>query len=213
MSENPATPETPAVDGEQPQAGTPEAQAPAASDTQNVEITPAVQKLIDDAAKAASKAANREAVAAKAKLKELEAAEATRKDSELSEIERAQKAATEASQRADAAEARAQAKALEAEVTREAVAVGLNADLALKLIEGVEFDEDGSPQGVAEAIKALADAHPELVAKPYTPGTNPTNPGRGNAEPQISEAERLAAINRPHSADPYAGGGVKTDLY
>lgn len=216
-------PQTPA--GEAP-AADPAPQAPAATPdptpapqatppaTPTVDVTPDIQALIDAAATDASRKANAEAknlrdraTAAEAELQKL-------KDLELSDLERVQKEAATATERAIAAEQRAQTKALEAAVTAEAVKTGIDPALAMKLIDGVTFDDDGNPTGVDTALATLAQAHPNLVTKTPIPQQNPASPPRGAGNtPPVSDAERLAAnrAGRDNTASNWwDGGGVLT---
>lgn len=206
----------PAAPDATPQAGTtpPAADAtdaPAAP--QAPEVTPEVQHLIDEAAKAASRKANAEAQAMRKRMKELEDAEQARKDADLSELEKAQKAAAEAAERATTAEARARAATLQAAITAEATRVGINPELALKLAANdVTFDDAGNPDNTAAVLDALATAHPNLVQQTRVPTQSPTNPGRTDAPP-MSDVERLAAERKARSQSPqpwWAGGGVVT---
>lgn len=195
----------PAGDAAQPQAGTPDPTptpaAPAAT-TQTPEITPDIQKLIDEAATKASRAANKEAEALRKRAKALEDAEQARKDAELSETERLAKERDEATQRAEAATSNARRAQLRAEVATQAVALNIvDADAAIALLpaDAITYADDGTPQGVTEALTALAEAKPYLVAKPGTPQLDPTNGARqpGDGTQKVSDAERLAQLRNP----------------
>lgn len=207
MSDEPTGEATPAVTDPTPQAGT-TTDAPAATSTTTSEAVPAdVQKLIDEAATKASQKANAEAQSLRNRLKELEAAERTRKDADLSDLERATKAAAEAAERATKAEGDARAAKIEAAVTREAARVNVDPALLLKLADGITLGDDGTPTGVAEVVDQLVAAHPNLVQSP-APQQSPTNPARGGATPQMTDAQRLASMQRGSSANPWQGGGA-----
>ncbi|MCW2922257.1 MAG: Phage minor structural protein [Thermoleophilia bacterium] len=187
-----------------PQAGTPDpnvSTTPPAGTAQTVEVTPEIQKLIDDAAARASREANKEAVAAKQRAKALEDAEAQRQHEALSETERLQKERDDATQAAADATDRARRAQLRAEVATVATTLNLvDADAALALLpaDAITFDDDGTPVGVEAALKQLAESKPYLVAVAGTPKLDPTNGGRGGGTPTVSDTERLAQIRNPN---------------
>lgn len=182
---------------------TPATPAPEAtpSEPKTVEVTPDIQALIDEAAIAASKKANREAIAAKKRLAELEAAEQQRKDAELSEAERLAKERDEAKEAATRAQVTAQKALLRADVATHALTlkiVDVDAALALMDTSNIAYTDDGTVEGVAEALTALAAAKPYLVEKaPAAPNLDPNNPGRGN-QPDLTPAQVTAHLyDRP----------------
>jgi hypothetical protein len=181
-----------------PAAATPPTDAP-------VSLTPAeLQAKIDEAATKASRDANREAANLRAKLKEHE-------DAKLSDAERAEQAAAAATERAEAAEKAVRDARLEAAVTLAATTAKVDPAIALKLIDGVSFDDDGKPEGVADAITRLTAAHPELVQH-TAPGGTATNPQRGSGETPKSDTEKLSDLRaRASSTGPaWGGGGLRT---
>lgn len=209
----------PAATAAEAQAATPPvtpaapAPAPPVEPAPTVVHPPEIQKLIDDAATKASKSANKEAIAAKSALKVLQDAEDARKTASLSELEQAQKLATDATDRATKAEANAKANALKAAVTAEAVRVGIDPALALKLAgDEVKFDDDGNPTDAATVLDALAVAHPNLISKTPIPTQSPMSQQRSNGGTKLSDAERLAAnrAGRDSTATPWwESGGVR----
>jgi hypothetical protein len=116
---------------------------------------------------------------AAAKLAELEKAQ-------MSEIERATKVAAEAEARAAALAERAQKAILRSAVVSAATRAGaVDPDAVLALMDhsSVTVGDDDSVQGVDEAVRAVLDAKPYLVAKPSTPA-----PGAADGGPQGKSA-------------------------
>lgn len=190
--------DTPATDA--PAASDAQAQAATTNQPSAVEatphITPEVQALIDAAATKASQSANREAAGLRSKLKGFEDADQARKDADLTATELLTKQLAAANEAAKQAQSHAQAAALRAEVAT----IGkqfVDTDAALQLMDrsGVSFGENGAPVGVQEALNALAEKSPWLVAKPGTP-TLPTSNGqrKDGDKAAPSDAERLAAL-------------------
>jgi hypothetical protein len=104
-----------------------------------------------------------EAAANRVKLKALEHAEAERQKAAMSETERLQAELAEAKQASEAATTRAREALGTAAITASAAKLGVDAALARKLVT-VEYDADGNPKGVDEALAALVKAHPYLIA-------------------------------------------------
>lgn len=73
---------------------------------------------------------------------------------------------------------------------------GVNADLAARLIEGVEWGDDGAPKGVAPALRKLIKRYPEIAAAtPARPAQPPA--GGGQARATLAQAdERTRAEKR-----------------
>lgn len=200
----PTADDTPPAGAEQqPPAGTPDPQqtpeAPAAN-AQTPEITPEIQKLIDEAAAKASRDANREAIAAKKRAKELEDAEQKRKDAELSETERLQKERDEAIKAAEDAKAAATAATIRTALERAAIAAGFaDPTDALSLADAITLDDDGQPVGVTEAVAGLLAAKPHYAKGPGTPGLDASNGGRKPAPDLTPEqqTDQLYAHRKP----------------
>lgn len=111
-------------------------------------------------AKAEPPADYEELKAAKAKLDELEAANST-------ELEKAQKRLADMERKTADAEARAQENLLRAQVVAEAARKNVvDPDAAVALLDRslIEFDQDGSPKNIAQAMDSLLEAKPYLVA-------------------------------------------------
>lgn len=155
----------------------------------------------------------------KTKLTEFEKAEAERKQSELSVAERleaekadALKKAQEAEERGNAAITAANQRLINAEfkaLAREAnvPADRLAAALRLADLSGVTVGEDGEPSGVADAIKALVEAHPYLVAATQPKPIGERTPGVSESQEKTKEqilAEAKAKAERNPTPDAIA---------
>lgn len=138
----------------------------------------------------------------KAKLSELETAQEERKKAEMSETERlaaeleeARKKAQEAEERGSSAITAANQRLINAEFKALAREHNVPADrlaAALKLadLSAVTVDDEGSPQGVEDAVKALIEANPYLAEK-----AQPRQIGgrSGGEEPAEKTKEQLLA--------------------
>lgn len=188
-------PTDPPQEGAEGNTPDPESTPPTA--TPPVEVTPEVQALIDEAAVAASRKANKEAIAAKKRLAELEAAEQKRKDAELSEAERLTKERDEAQALAAQAQQTAQAALLRAEVATQSIALNIvDSDTALAIMDrsDIKFNDDGTIDGVKQALDALTKAKPFLVeSKQRNPHLDPNNGGRGG-EPTLTPEQQTAQL-------------------
>lgn len=122
-----------------------------------------VDRIVKDRlarAKSAPPADYEELKAAKARLDELETANAT-------ELEKAQKRAADLERQASDATARAQEALLRSSVVAEAARKNvIDPDAAVALLDrsAIEFDADGNPTNIADAMDSL------LKAKPYLTG-------------------------------------------
>jgi len=122
-----------------------------------------VDRIVKDRlarAKAAPPADYEDLKAAKARLDELETANAT-------ELEKAQKRAADLERQASDATARAQEALLRSSVVAEAARKNvIDPDAAVALLDrsAIEFDADGNPTNIADAMDSL------LKAKPYLTG-------------------------------------------
>ena len=155
----------------------------------------------------------------KTKLTEYEKAEAERKQSELTAAERleaekaaALKKAQEAEERGNAAITAANQRLINAEfkaLAREAnvPADRLAAALRLADLSGVSVGEDGEPSGVADAVKALVEAHPYLVAATQPKPIGERTPGVSESQEKTKEqilAEAKAKAERNPTPDAIA---------
>lgn len=103
-----------------------------------------------------------EAAARRVRERELEEKLKTLEAKDLSEKERAEKERDDAKAAATAATERAKQALLKAEVLHEARDTA-DPETVLELVKGkVQFDDDGNPVGVAEAVKELLEAKPFL---------------------------------------------------
>lgn len=97
----------------------------------------------------------------------------------MSETERLQAQLAEAQKKASEATATQQQALAQVAIAQEAASVGLSVNLATKLVQ-VEFDAEGQPVDVKEAIAQLVKDYPQLVNKqPAGSTTSPANPPRG----------------------------------
>lgn len=131
-----------------------------------------------------------EAAAHRTKLKAFEDAEAEAKKAAMSETERLKAEVAEAKQAGEAAMARAREALGKAAVTAAAAKLGVNGELAQKLVS-VEFDGEGNPTGVDEALAKLVKDHPYLIAAAAS--SSPTNPPRGGG-PAITDPKQLPRL-------------------
>ena len=146
----------------------------------------------------------------KTKLAEFEKAEEERKKQEMTEIERLQaekeeadKKALEASEAAQKAQEKANARILNTEIKSVARALDANDPgdvLALLDKSSIQLGEDGNYQGVEEAVKALKESKPWMFKKVVgadaaggaNPGTNPRANEILALEKELEEAKEKA---------------------
>jgi hypothetical protein len=119
-----------------------------------------------------------EAAGHRTRLKALEDAEEARQTAALSETDRLKKEAADALKRSEAAETRAREALGKAAVTAAAAKLGVAGDIAQKLVT-VEYDGEGNPTGVDEALAQLVKAHPYLIAGSGA-GASATNGARAS---------------------------------
>jgi hypothetical protein len=120
-------------------------------------------KELTEKAKKAEELSKKEEEAIKAKLEE------EKKFKELLDLEK---------QKVDALEKQLSRSKVDSAITTEAVKAGFeNPEDALRLIdrEAVQAGEEGTPLGIAEAIKALAENKPYLVGKTNLGSGTPAN--------------------------------------
>ncbi|HJW82826.1 MAG TPA: hypothetical protein VJ754_00850, partial [Anaerolineae bacterium] len=60
----------------------------------------------------------------------------------------------------------------------------------------LEFDDDGQPTNVEDAVKSLVKAKPYLTRQAAPAGDNDARRGKGGAPQQMTEAERQAFADR-----------------
>lgn len=102
-------------------------------------------------------------------------------EAQLSETERLQKQAQEALARAERAEQQARESRLRSHIEMTAARQGIiDPEAAYRLIDlaSIDFDSEGNPQGVQQALSALLQSKPYLIAAPAAISqTSPTRPG------------------------------------
>ncbi|MCG7407699.1 scaffolding protein [Paenibacillus sp. ACRRX] len=142
----------------------------------------------------------------KSQLTELQTAEDERKKAQMTELERIEAEKSEALKKAQEAEDAGKVKIesankrlIRAEFTLEAKNAGIEyVEAAFKLVDlaGVSVDDDGNVLGVKDAVKALTEDNPFLVAqnpiKPRTIGDPPPDSeGKTRTlEAQLEEAKK-----------------------
>ena len=113
---------------------------------------------------------------AKAELEQLKAGQMT-------EAEKLKKSADEATQKAQAAEARLRETVTRLEVERQARKLGIvDEDAAYRLLDtsAITFDDDGKPSNIEALLTDLVKAKPYLAAQQATSQISATNPARGS---------------------------------
>lgn len=124
-----------------------------------------------------------------------EKAAADAEKAKLSELERAQHDAQEAAKAQADTEQKYKALLIRSSVERQAAQVGIDPDLAVKLVDAadLEFADDGAPKNVEKLLKDLLAKHPNLAvttpkAAPST--TPPLSPARSALLQQSDPAAR-----------------------
>lgn len=152
-----------------------------------------VDRIVKDRvarAKATPPADYEDLKAAKARLDELEAASAT-------ELEKAQKRTAELERQAADASARAQDALLRSAVVAEAARKNVvDPDAAFALIDraSLEFDDDGSPTNIADAMDSLLKAKPYLVGGGRSGGSADLG-ARGGTDAKQLTREQLKTMS------------------
>lgn len=120
-----------------------------------------------------------------------------------------------ADQRLTALEAQSQTLAkrnqeltIEAAIVKQAAAIGLDPAAAAKLVDTSKLTvgEDGNVAGLEDAVKAVAEQYPGLLARQAR--TKPVNPGRGSDPGIKTDAQRRAEYFGGISSNFWSGGGV-----
>lgn len=100
---------------------------------------------------------------------------------------------------------------IETAVTKQAAMIGLDTTAATKLVDigKLAIGEDGKVTGVEEAVKALAEQYPGLLAK-QAQRTRPVNPGRAGEVGRTDDDRRREYFSG--GGNPFwSGGGVVND--
>ena len=134
-------------------------------------------------------------------------------EAKLSADEKRDRALAEAQQRAADAETRAQGIAIRAETRSVARELGINPELALKLLDftEIEFNDDGDPTNIGKLLAAV-------VEKYELPTTAASAAGAPGAQPQSqqqrqsasSTAPAMGATNPPRGSQVAGPNGVFT---
>lgn len=165
--------------------------AQAATDTDTETGQGATETIsLDEARKLRSEAAN-----LRKRLKQFETDAQTQAEAKLGDLEKATKQLGSLTEQVTKQQAALRAERTGRQVDRLAAKMGLDPDLAARLLatESVEYDEDENPIGLDKALKALTVKWPHLV-KPATPppgGSTNAGDGRGSGkiDPQVQAAE------------------------
>lgn len=131
-------------------------------------------------------------------------------DAKLSADEKRDRALAEAQQRAADAETRAQGIAIRAETRSVARELGINPELALKLLDfaEIEFNDDGDPTNIGKLLAAVVEKYglPTTAAATAAPGA----PGQPGQQPAPSPAAAVTApavgATNPSRASQITGG-------
>jgi len=140
-----------------------------------------------------------EAAEYRKKLRDLEAKVKADQDAKLSEAERLQNRLAELEREQAMYQQERQERTVRYEVMLAASKLGIvDPEAAYRLLDvaELEFEDDGRPKNVEQALRALIKAKPYL-ARPVAPETNVTNPARGEAKPvETPEQKRARLLGR-----------------
>lgn len=112
------------------------------------------------------------------------------------DLQKAQDAQAAAERRATEAETRAQEKTIRSDIVAEAAKRGLaDPSDAIALLDRsvLEFDKDGSPTNIAEAMDSLLKAKPHLVGGGNGRANGADQGARGNGTAQLSSIDGMSA--------------------
>lgn len=73
---------------------------------------------------------------------------------------------------------------------------GVNPELAARLIEGVEWGDDGRPKGLGPALRKLLKRYPQIAAAPARVPSQPPAGGNGRVARQTLDDDILAQKRR-----------------
>lgn len=200
--------ETPTAGGQappqpEPQAGTPEGQAP---EGQQQTPNPGSEPLSPDAAQKVITDLRAENAKSRIQLKELEDLRKFKAEVEEANLTEQQKTAAQVEALTTAQNSLTEAlRTAKLETVIAVQAAGMNLvdpDVVLQLVDrsGIEFADDGTPNSdtVKQALTRLIEAKPFLAATPPTSTGGPANPGRGGGmsitEVKAMNPEQLAAL-------------------
>lgn len=209
----------PLFDTDTPPGGAPPADPPADPPaTPPVETPPPAEPPADPPANPTQEDLNK----AYAKLREAEKerdrlreAEKKREQEEMTELERANARIKEMEEQAERNLAAMRRTNLVSALRDPSLEIAPDAVSLVADKLDVDYNEDGEPLDVADAVKTFLEAHPSLKARPAGgggPGSSPTNPaaGRSGGTPTMTqeEARRLAKENPVRFNEMWEAGEI-----
>ena len=193
-----------------PQAGNPEASTPRTHDNSNSE-TPdgktSAPLSLEDALDALKKE-RAEAARLRKKAQDYDALLEEQANAKLSETEKLQKQLADLQRAREADTLAVQERVIRAEVRGAARDLGLNPELALKLIDlaAVDFNEAGDPTNISELLQEASRKYGLAPSQPSAPTGAPT-PGAPASSTRLQTQPYLAAQSRG-ATNPGAGRTV-----
>lgn len=177
---------------------TPTTETPAASgegaSQQSPEVAnPAAQRAAQEAARYRT-----ELREAQKRIADFEAAQKAADEAQLSELEKAQRRIAEFQQREAQTTLDTQQRITRAEVRAEAARIGLNPQLAARIVDyaAIEYGEDGDPTNIAQLLSEAINAYglqPQPAnsapATPSAPNVGATNPARQSGPLTITPSQ------------------------
>jgi hypothetical protein len=184
----------------EPQEGTTEGQEP----------TDEKQTLGAEALQAELSRARREAAKYRTDLRKLQEAQEATKLAEMTELEKLQATVAKLEARAQEAETNAKRMVVRTQATIAATRAGVRPDAldivtALLDIDTLEVGEDGSVEGLEDAIQAIAKERPFLTASDTKNKISPTNPAEGAVGE--TRAQKLDRLMYGHKNTMFGGPG------
>jgi len=136
-----------------------------------------------------------EAAEYRRRLRELEQAVKQHEEAKLSETERLQKRLAELEREQATWQRERQERTLKYETMLAASKLGIvDPEAAWRLLDisKLEFDEDGTPQKIEQALKDLLKAKPYLAGQPPAVAGSPTNPATGQQRAGVFTTSQIA---------------------
>lgn len=175
-------PETPA-----PEAGTPAPDAPPAGESDAPRTYTAAE----------FRAVQSEARNLRARLREIETQHANATAAQEAARGEAETLRAQAASLLDEVRGHRLQSAIAAAVTTDADLAGLDVELATRLVEGVEWGDDGRPKAIAAALRKLTRQYPQLITPPRVPTQPPAGQTRAPAADDATinrEKRRLSPV-------------------
>ncbi len=159
-------------------------------------VNPAAQKAAQEAARYRT-----ELRALQARVAEYEAAQRAAEEAQMSELEKAQKRLAEYEAEKAQTTLQAQERITRAEVRAAATAMGLNPQLAARIVDyaAIEYDENGDPTNVAQLLAAAVKEY-GLMPAASASGGMPAGNAPTDANAQL--AAQLGATNPTRQNGP-----------